>query len=77
MGCGTGSTNNFGLINGHAYSLIGAYTIKDSSNVVTNRLYKVRNPWGNDIDFTGNWRDTDTVHWTDSAKAQVSMTANL
>lgn len=31
MGCNTGSSNPFGLVNGHAYSLIGAYQITNAA----------------------------------------------
>ncbi len=68
MSCGVGNSNNYGLVNGHAYSLIGAYAITNSStnSTVINRLYKIRNPWGQDV-YTGNWRDADTTRWTANA----------
>jgi hypothetical protein len=69
MGCGIGASNNYGLVNGHAYSLIGAYEIKNN-NVVTNRLYRIRNPWGVDV-YTGKWNDGDTASWTPSAQTQA------
>lgn len=69
------SANAYGLPSGHAYSILGAYQIKNSSGVVTNRLLQIRNPWGYDV-YTGNWNDTDTTHWTTSAKSQVPAYTN-
>lgn len=44
--CGAGDPlRKFGLVSGHAYSLIGAYNLK-LNNGSTARLIKVRNPWG-------------------------------
>lgn len=67
MGCNTGCSNPYGLVPGHAYSLIGAVEIKNTAGQVTNRLYRVRNPWGEDV-YTGNWNDKDTTRWTASAQ---------
>jgi hypothetical protein len=76
LGCSVGSSNSYGLVNGHAYSLIGAYTIKNlTTGAVLNRLYKIRNPWGTDV-YTGNWNDADTVHWTANAISQTGFTKN-
>jgi hypothetical protein len=66
LGCSVGTSNNYGLVNSHAYTLLGAYTISNTAGVVTNRLYKIRNPWGVDV-YTGNWNDDDTTRWTASA----------
>lgn len=56
----------FKLPSGHAYSILGAYTIKDANGTVTNRLIQIRNPWGYDV-YNGSWNDSDTYHWTASA----------
>jgi hypothetical protein len=54
----------------HAYSLIGAYVIKDHTGKITNKLYQIRNPWGKDKGYySGAWNDGDTKHWTPLAKA--------
>ena len=49
--------NSYNLPNGHAYSLLGAYAIKDSNGNVVNRLLRIRNPWGNDHNYNGTWND--------------------
>jgi Calpain family cysteine protease len=76
LGCSVGTSNSYGLPSSHAYSLLGAYTITDSTNTVTNKLYKIRNPWGSDFTYTGNWNDADTTHWTAAAIAQTGFTKN-
>lgn len=65
MGAGVGGSNVLGLPNGHAYSLLGAYIVKDASNK-THRLIKLRNPWGFDV-YTGAWNDTSAL-WTTSLR---------
>jgi calpain-15 len=62
MGASIGSSNPFGLTNNHAYTIVGAYLLFDN-NVQTNRLIKIRNPWGIDV-YTGKWSDLDTTSWT-------------
>lgn len=34
-----GSSDSYGLPTGHAYSILGAYPIKNSAGVITNRLF--------------------------------------
>ncbi len=64
MGVDTSSaTNPYGLAPGHAHTVVGTYQIKNALGVVTNRLYRIRNPWGSDS-YTGPWSDTDTTKWT-------------
>jgi hypothetical protein len=36
----------------------------------------MRNPWGIDAGYDGNWNDQDTTHWTAAAKAQVPYANN-
>ena len=56
----------------HAYSLIGAYTLKDKSGKVAHKLYMIRNPWGRDHGlWSGPWNDKDTKNWTEEFKKQV------
>ena len=66
MACAVGTSNSYGLVNSHAYTLLGAYTITGTTGATTNKLYKIRNPWGTDS-YTGNWNDGDTTRWTASA----------
>lgn len=70
----SGSDTNYNVYNlplGHAYSMLGAYAIKDSNGAITNRLFRMRNPWGTDHAYNGTWNDQDTKSWTAAAKAQV------
>lgn len=46
-----------GLIGGHAYTLIGAYTLSNGA-----RVLKIRNPWGSS-EWTGAYSDSDPF-WT-------------
>ena len=62
MGSSIGATNSFGLTNNHAYTLVGTFLLFDN-NVQTNRLIKIRNPWGVDV-YTGKWSDVDVASWT-------------
>ena len=59
-----------GLVDAHAYSLIGAkvITLDDGR---TERLVKVRNPWGK-REWQGAWSDQSDT-WTESTKAQVRL----
>ena len=59
-----------GLVDAHAYSLIGA-TILELDNGGQERLLKVRNPWGK-REWTGDWSDKSPL-WTAKTKAQVNL----
>lgn len=48
-----------GLIEGHAYSLIEVRTAVDV------KLVRLRNPWGNDQEWTGRWSDHDAA-WAEN-----------
>ena len=63
---GTKSSKSYtnGLVNGHAYAILGAYTL---SNGV--RLVKMSNPWGNDA-YKGDWSDNSSL-WTAAFRAEV------
>ena len=50
-----------GLVDAHAYSLIGAKEIKGKMGK-TIRLCQVRNPWGKK-EWTGDWSDSSAL-WT-------------
>ena len=52
-----------GLEHGHAYSLLGAYTLNG------HRVYKMRNPWHSEI-YKGPWSDND-YRWTPELRRQV------
>lgn len=59
-----------GLVDAHAYSLIGA-TVLNLDNGGTQRLLKIRNPWGKK-EWSGDWSDKSEL-WTDSTKKQVDL----
>ena len=51
----------WGLITGHAYSLIQAAEVKKNGKTI--QLVKLRNPWG-DHEWNGDWSDKSPL-WTD------------
>lgn len=67
MEAGTGSStvtsSVYGLANMHAYSVLGAKQITDKDGKSRN-LIQMRNPWGIDGQYKGNWNDNDSVNWT-------------
>ena len=62
-------TYSDGLVNGHAYPLLGVYTL---SNGV--KLVKLSNPWGKD-NYTGAWSDTSSL-WTTAFRTEVGSVNN-
>jgi hypothetical protein len=64
VGVDTGASNNYGLVNNHAYTVLGQYPLKDPKGNVVVRLYRVRNPYSADV-YTGAWKDDDSK-WTDA-----------
>jgi hypothetical protein len=59
---GGDSTNNVvGLAMNHAYTIVGAYTLKNADGSQKARLFRIRNPWGSDGAYNGTWRDSDPV----------------
>lgn len=64
-----------GLIEGHAYSLIGVKEVenKDGDTV---RLIQLRNPWGS-YEWSGRWSDSDEAMWgTLSDEVKKSLAPN-
>jgi calpain-15 len=57
---------SFGLVPGHAYSLLGCYELKDSSGRVVEQLVHMRNPWAKET-YTGPWNDSSR-NWTEDYK---------
>ena len=71
-GSGVDSTYNVcGIANGHAYSILSAFTMTDASGTA-NKVYMIRNPWGLDNGYNKTWKATDTK-WTDALVAQVPL----
>jgi len=56
-------TNDCGIARMHAYSMITAFTMRDSSNREVQMLL-MRNPWGKTY-YTGDWSENDR-RWTSS-----------
>jgi len=69
MGAGTtggydGSGNGYkGLVSGHAYTIIAAKELKNSSGQVVDKMLKMRNPW-NSEKYVGEASDSDSAFWT-------------
>lgn len=61
----------FGLVGGHAYSLLAAAVVKDKKGKSV-KIVNVRNPWGS-FEWQGDWGDKSNK-WTDQAKKQVGFT---
>ena len=61
------NTNEYGLVNSHAYTVIG---VKELSS--GDRLVQLRNPWGNDS-FNGDWSDKSNK-WTAALRQEAGAT---
>lgn len=80
MGCSITAAPNqieakgeMGLVKGHAYSVTGATTVSYRGRDV--RLVRVRNPWGNDREWEGDWGDKSS-QWrglSESDKSQMNL----
>ena len=51
-----------GLVGGHAYSI--TKVVQFESNGTVHQLVRVRNPWGDSTEWTGQWSD-DSAEWKD------------
>lgn len=73
MWCGsvTNEALQYGLIGGHAYSLLAGKEVS-LDNGTTVKLVKIRNPWGQG-EWTGDWSDTSSL-WTDKIKGELGIT---
>lgn len=54
-------TGEVGLPKGHAYAVTSVASIVDIYGNVTN-LIRIRNPWGNETEYTGDWGDY-SIKW--------------
>lgn len=59
-------TNACGIIQGHAYSLLSAFTMTDADSVDHNMMM-IRNPWG--ITYYSHTWNADDTNWTDELVA--------
>ena len=62
--------NALGIADSHAYSVLGTDQLSNGQ-----KLLKVRNPWGKNEGFNGNWSDKSDS-WTDAFKAEVDYFKN-
>ncbi|CAD8105955.1 unnamed protein product [Paramecium sonneborni] len=74
MASGTFKSNpnyaNYGLVAGHAYSLLKVYNLNHpTKGQVT--ILKIRNPWGQK-EWNGDWSDESSL-WTEELKQQVKF----
>jgi Calpain family cysteine protease len=63
MGADITAATYFGLEVGHAYTVLGAYTLSDGT-----QLLHMRNPYSTDVSYSGAWNDNDS-RWTDAFKS--------
>jgi calpain len=70
-GSGEGEIGDSGIVAGHAYSLITAKELElsDGSSV---KLLKLRNPWADGHEWTGDWCDDD-VNWTHHLREDMDI----
>lgn len=62
------TTNACGIVQGHAYSILSAFTMTDADGEDYNMLL-IRNPWG--ITYYSKAWNKDDTNWTDDLAAQV------
>ncbi|KXJ29972.1 calpain-B isoform X1 [Exaiptasia diaphana] len=81
MGCSIAAKPNeieakgaMGLVKGHAYTVTGVHTVNYRGRPT--ELVRVRNPWGNDREWEGDWGDKSS-QWrelNDSEKRKLGLT---
>ena len=52
-----GKTDRHGMVPGHAYSITKVIKLKNNWSPAPHQLVRVRNPWGNSKEWTGDWSD--------------------
>jgi len=66
--------NICGMITGHEYSILAAFTMTDSSST-DHKMVMLRNPWGRtEYNETWNWSDSN---WTPELEAQLPLYIRL
>ena len=60
-----------GLVKGHAYTLTGVKKFDTSSGIV--KLVRIRNPWGNEQEWKGDWSDNSSKWSTVSASVKKEI----
>jgi len=66
-GLGSEAKLNNGLVVGHAYSITGIKNVKYQGKEIP--LVRVRNPWGNECEWTGAWSDKSS-EWNQISKEE-------
>lgn len=67
-GIGDAYSNECGIAQRHAYSILAAFTMTDSAGTA-HKCLLMRNPWGRST-YSGTWSKSDSS-WTDALIAQV------
>lgn len=67
VGCGTSSTTQ--EVGGHAYAVLGAYTVTLDNGTTVN-LIRYYNPWHSEVWATNPWAD-GSANWTPNVISQV------
>ena len=68
VNCGSDNkTTKDGIACSHAYTILGAYELKDDNGSPVEKLLKMRNPWGKEK-YKGDWSDESTKWETWSTK---------
>ena len=75
LGAGTdgndANTGACGIVSGHAYSLISAFELKDSNDVVQEKVYMARNPWDSTTLVSNMDWHWNSAKWTSDYISQV------
>lgn len=61
-------SNQCGIAQSHAYTILSAFTMTDSAGTA-HKMAMIRNPWGTTY-YSYTWNKDDT-NWTDALAAQV------
>lgn len=73
LGAATASSsskyNSYSVANGHAFSILSVFPLRDTQGEIEYKLYMVRNPWS-DTYYNGDFHYVDSK-WTDHRKSQI------
>ena len=61
------SRNSFGVANGHAFTILSVFSLRDKFGAEEYQLYMIRNPWSNTY-YSGDFHYRDSK-WTDHRKS--------
>jgi len=59
---------HYGLVSGHAYTLVDTVELVDKIKGSKIKLIQMRSPWGDKESYKGPWGEEDE-RWTDDMKA--------